>query len=214
MSQRPVAVCQLGSGMLLLGIRTLEVGPVFLILFAGIRHDLRVLTLDGQSNGPGLGIKLRIFEGDCPLDVVFINPLEALGQMQLIAVLMAGRIDPGAVIQPDRIDHQGAAFPVSDGVAKPRRVEIFWMASAVGVNDAEGALVLKQDSGYSGRLNNLERHETSLDASGRADGQTLRQRVVNLVFFFEEVRSIGRKWRLVTEGFRNIRREGRRPDAV
>lgn len=176
--------------LLLLDIGAAEVGAVFFVLLAGIRHDLGVLAADGQSDGPGLGVKLGVFERDRPLDVVFVNLLKTLDQMQLIAMLMAGCIEPGAVVEPDRIDYQGVAFPVANGVAKPSGVWIFRVVAPIGIDNSKRPLVLKQDGRYGRRLHNLERHDAGLNSSRRADGQALRQRIVDFVFLFEEVGGI------------------------
>jgi len=202
------------SRILLLRIRALEVNPVLFILFAGVGHDLGILALNGQSDGPGLGIKFGILEGDRPLDVVVIDLLKALHQMQLIAVLVAGRVEPGAVVEPDCIDDKSVAFPMTDGIAKPGRVRILGMAATVGVDDAEGALILEEQGHDCGSLNDLERHEAGLDSSRRPDGQTLRQRIIDFVFFLKEIGGIGRKGRLMAQRFRDIGSERRRPNAI
>ena len=84
--------------------------PVLFILFAGIGHDLGILAFNGQSDGPGLAIKLGVLEGDCPLDIVLVDLLKTLDQMQLIAMLVAGSIEPGAIVKPD-----GSRFAAASG---------------------------------------------------------------------------------------------------
>src|SRR5690242_2343671 len=91
-------------GRLLLRVSAAEVSPVFFVFFAGIRQYLGVLAFDRESHGPGLGIKLGVIEGDCPLQIVLVNLLKTLHEMQLIAVLVAGGIEPGAIVEPDRIN--------------------------------------------------------------------------------------------------------------
>jgi hypothetical protein len=62
-------------------LRAAQVGSILLILLAGIRHDLGVLARDGQRDGPGLRVKLRILESNSPLDVVIVGLLESFNEM-------------------------------------------------------------------------------------------------------------------------------------
>jgi len=202
------------SRILLLRVRALEVDPVLFILFAGVGHNLRILALNGQRDGPRLGIKLGILECHRPLDVVFIDRLKALHQMQLIAVLVAGRVEPSTIVEPDCVDDQSVAFPMTDGIAKPGLVRILGMAATVSVDDAEGALILEEEGHDCGSLNDLERHKTGLDSARRPDGQTLRQGIVDFVFFLKEIGGIGRKGRLMAQRLRDIGSERRRPDTI
>jgi hypothetical protein len=200
--------------ILLFCVGAAEVGAVLFVLFAGVGHDLGILALDGERDGPWFGVKLGILEGHGPFDIVFVDLLKALDQMQLIAVLMAGGIEPSAIVQADRIDDQRVAIPVADGISEPGGVQIFGMAAAIGVDDSEGALILEEDSHHRRRLHDLERHDAGLDSSRRADRQALRERIIDLVFFLEKIGSIRRKRRLMAEGLGNVRRKGRGPDAV
>jgi hypothetical protein len=54
---------------------------VFFVLLAGIRHDLSVLTRNGERDGPGFRVKLWIFESDSPFDVVAVDLLELFDEM-------------------------------------------------------------------------------------------------------------------------------------
>src|SRR5207302_11002703 len=88
------------------------------------------------------------------------------------------------------------------------------MAASIGVDNSESALILKQDGRHRRRLNDLEGHEARLNSSRRADRQALRQRIIDFVFFLEEVGGVRGKRRLMTERFGNVRRERRRPNSV
>src|SRR5467141_1992746 len=81
-------------------LRASQVSSVFLVLLAGVRHDFGVLARDGQRDGPRFCIKLWIFESDSPLDIVIAGLLEFFDEMQLVAVLMASRVEPGPVVEP------------------------------------------------------------------------------------------------------------------
>src|SRR5579871_495728 len=122
----------------------LQMRAVLLILFAGIRHDLRILARDGQRHGPRLGKKLGILERDRPFDGVIVHLLKPLDQMQLVAVLVARRIEPGAIVHADGVHDQRVSLPVPDRVAEPGWVYVLGMAAPVGMNDAEGVLVLEK----------------------------------------------------------------------
>ena len=164
--------------------------------------------LTGKVTDQGSSVKLGVLERDRPPDIVLIDLLKALDQMQLIAVLMTCRVEPSPIVEPDRIHDQSVPFPVADGIAEPGGVYILGVASAIGVNDAEGALVLKEDGHHRGRLHDLERHETRLNSSRRPNGQALRQWIIDLVFLFEEIGGIRRKRRLMAERLGNVRGEG------
>ena len=128
---------------------------VLLVFLTGIRHDLRVLARDRQRYRPLFDEELRIVEGDRPFNVVVVELLETVDDVQLIAMLMAGRIKPGPVIQADRVYDQRITFICSDGIAKPGRLKVFGVAPSIRVNDAKDTLVLEQDREHRRRLNNL-----------------------------------------------------------
>jgi hypothetical protein len=81
-------------------LRAPQVSSVLLVFLAGIRHDFGILARDGQRDGPRFRIKLWIFESDSPLDIVIAGLLEFFDEMQLVAVLMASRVQPGPVVEP------------------------------------------------------------------------------------------------------------------
>ena len=148
-------------------------GSILLILLAGIRHDFGVLARNGQRDGPGLREKLGIFEGDSPLEVVIVDPLEFFNQMQLVAVLMAGRVEPGPVVEPDGVHDQRISIPLADGIPKPGGVHFFGMVASVRVNEAKRVLILEQDGRHRRSLNDLERHDACLNPSCRSNRQAL-----------------------------------------
>ena len=150
-------------------LRAPQVSSVFLVLFAGIRHDFRILARDGQRDGPRFRIKLWIFESDSPLDIVTGGLLEFFDEMQLVAVLMASRVEPGPVVEPDGVHEQRVSFPLADGIPKPRGVHIPGMTASVRVNDAKRVLILEKDGRHSWGLNDLEWHDSRLNPSGRTD---------------------------------------------
>ena len=127
-----------------------QVGPVLFILFARVGHDLRILPRNRQCDGPRLRKILRIFKRHGPLDVVIVHLLKSLDQMQLVAVLVARRVQPGPIVEPNRIHDERVPFPFANRISEPRRVHILRVAASVRVNDAESVLVFKKNREHGG----------------------------------------------------------------
>jgi len=161
---------------------------VLLVFLTGIRHDLRVLARDRQRYRPLFDEELRIVEGDRPFNVLVVELLETFDDVQLIAMLMPGRIKPGPVIQADR-----ASYVPLESPHQVASRSLGWLR----VNDAKDTLVLEQDREHRRRLNNLERHDACLNASSGADREALRQRIVCLVNILESLDSVGCEGRLM-----------------
>jgi len=150
-----------------------QMGSVFFILLAGIGHDFRILARNRQCYGPGFREKFRILECYGPLDAIVVELSELFNQVQLVAMLMAGRVEPGAVIQADGIHDQRVPFPFAGGIPEPGCVHILGMAASIHIDNSERALVLKKDGNHGRRLDDLERHQACLNSSGGTDRQTL-----------------------------------------
>ena len=56
-------------------------------------------------------------------------------------MFMPCRIDPGALVNADGIDHQSVALPLADRMAEKLRVEVLGLRTSIQVDQAEGALV-------------------------------------------------------------------------
>src|SRR5579864_8793242 len=68
-----------------------------------------------ERSGPGLGQRLGVFHGDVEFQMIFVHAPEALSDVQLIAVRMAQAVQPGLVIESDRIHNEcGVSVPMAD----------------------------------------------------------------------------------------------------
>jgi len=121
-----------------------QMNPVFFVFFARVGQNLRILVRDRQRNGLRFVEKCGILEGDRPLDVVTVHPLNSLHQMKLVAVFMAGGVEPCGVVNSNGVDHQSVSVPLADGISEPGRIQIIWMTAFIRVNNAEGVLVFKK----------------------------------------------------------------------
>ena len=99
-----------------------QMSPVLFVLLARVRHDFRILARDWQRDRPGLREKFGIFKCYGPFDGVIVHLLKPFDQMQLVAVLVARRVEPGPVVQPHGVHHQCVSVPFADGIPKPRRI--------------------------------------------------------------------------------------------
>src|SRR6267142_35054 len=127
---------------------------------------------------------------------------------------MASRVEPRPVVEPDGVHEQRVSFPLADGHPTQRGVHIPGMTAYVRVNDAKRVLILEKDGRHSWGLNDLERHDSRLNPSGRTDRQTLRQGIVDLVLLVESLRCVWCERRLMPQGFRDVGCERRRPNPI
>src|SRR4030095_4311128 len=81
--------------------------------------DLVLDAMDWKDDLPRPGKDFGI--GYCGLvaDRVSIRQCVTLGHAHLVAVIVTGQIEPGAVIVPDDIYHQRVPFPMSTRIAHP-----------------------------------------------------------------------------------------------
>ena len=68
---------------------------------------------------PGLGESDRIVEGNVEKHGPVVYSLEALDEVQLVAMGMAHPVDPIGIVYIDRIDDEGVAVPRADRVTHP-----------------------------------------------------------------------------------------------
>jgi hypothetical protein len=94
----------------------------------------------GQSTVHENGIVV----GNGPLDVVRVDLFQAFNEVQLVAVFMAGGVQPTAFIDSDGIDNERVAFPVTDGMSHKFRVihDFRRMWAAVHIDHSVNSLVL------------------------------------------------------------------------
>src|SRR6516162_4641780 len=94
----------------------LEVFDVLVIFFARIRHDAirRLAARERAGDRPWFSEEHGIIVSDGVFQVCLIHFLEALYEMKLGAVLVAGGVEPASFVNADRINHQRVAFPMSD----------------------------------------------------------------------------------------------------
>src|SRR3984893_582563 len=94
---------------------------VLIVLLAGVFHNLPFRMEGPDTNAiPGLGVGLRIVDREHVVDVARVPALEALNGVQLIAVRVADRVDPGFAVEGGGVDHQRVALPMADRVSEPR----------------------------------------------------------------------------------------------
>src|SRR6267143_2452549 len=117
---------------------------------------------------------------------------------------MASRVEPRPVVEPDGVHEQRVSLPLADEIPKPCGVNILGMTASVRVNDAKRVLILEKDSRHGWGLNDLERHDSRLNASGRTDRQTLRQGIVDLVLLLETLGCVRCERRLMPQSLRDI----------
>ena len=146
---------------------------VFFVFLAGVGHDFRILARNWQCNRPGLGEKFWILECDRPFDAVTVHFLKALNEMKLVAVFVACRVEPRAVVYPHSVHNESISVPFANGISKPSRIHILGVTASIHIDNSERALVLKKDGNHGRRLDDLERHQACLNSSGGTDRQTL-----------------------------------------
>ena len=71
-----------------------------------------------------LRIGAGIVDGRRVIQMPQIPPREALNDVQLFRVRMAGEVKPELVVKSHAVDHQGVAVPMPDGIAIPGRIRI------------------------------------------------------------------------------------------
>src|SRR5580698_5177390 len=90
------------------------------------RHPFRYL--------PGLRIHHGILDRDVELKFAELRPRITLNNVKLIRRRVPGEVEPGLPVKAHRIHHEFVTLPFGDRVAKPRRLEVRWVRSAVQVN--------------------------------------------------------------------------------
>src|SRR6476661_7867962 len=83
--------------------------------------------------------------------------------MQLVAVLKSIAVEPGPVINANRIHDERVSFPVSNGMSHEGGVllDVFRMFGSVGVNQPVNKVIFKQDRHSAGILHDLKRRRSS-----------------------------------------------------
>src|SRR5580692_13076674 len=93
-----------------------------------VAHIFHGLLSSGPRNGvacgPGFGVGVRVFYRHLIVQRRFVCTLDALHSMQGLCVRMAILIEPTAVVESDRVDHQRVTFPTTDGIAEPTWIGI------------------------------------------------------------------------------------------
>ena len=79
-------------------------------------------TIDRHGDPPWPRVDLGVFDRHFVPDDVGRHQLEALDQVQRIAVKIAGAVEPAAIVEIGHVDDQSVAVPPSDRVAHPRIV--------------------------------------------------------------------------------------------
>src|SRR4029079_7797069 len=104
---------------------------------------------------PGPRERLRIGNRRFVAEDVRRRARVALGDLQLIAVEVAGPIEPGAVVEAGRLDDERLALPVADRLAHPRIDGRWTRILEVDVSHRARVLIREEDGARA--LQDLER---------------------------------------------------------
>src|SRR5580692_1923352 len=97
-----------------------------------------------------------------------VGPSEMLGYAEVFSVWMPDVVQPAPIVEPDRMDHQRVALPVTHRIAPPGGIRIFGQIAPVGEDLAIGAIPVKNPR-YVWRLNDaILGPEDGSRASGKA----------------------------------------------
>ena len=101
-------------------------------LVADVFVDFPVLKQRvGSCKRVGLRECLGIFESDFDLKVSQVGPAVAFDHMKLIAVRNSLAVQPGLVIETDRVHNKSVAVPLCNRVSHPQRIKIFGVPATV-----------------------------------------------------------------------------------
>ena len=135
-------------GVRILLHRVILLADVFLNLPFGLQFK--------NSRGcPGLRVRFRIVNRVPVLERVMNHAAHAFDDVQRIRMRQAHRVEPGLVIETDRVNDQRVAFKFADRVPHVRRFQIARMSSPIHEDLPHQGLVLVNDHDAVARLNNL-----------------------------------------------------------
>src|SRR5579883_1858675 len=120
-------------------------------------EELRILLLtavERHADLPGPCEHDRVLNGRFVRHYIRAQARVALHHVQLVAMEITSAVKPGPVVLVGDVDHQGIAFPVSDGLAHPR---VGWSGPGVFQEDvSHRARVLVDERERACALQNLE----------------------------------------------------------
>ena len=99
------------------------------------------------------------------------GPPDALDKVQFVAVRMTFPIEPGFVVETNRINHERIPFPLADRVPHPRGNQILGMLPSIHEDLAHKVIVLEEHEHAAGNLNDLERLSNSHKVDSRHSGR-------------------------------------------
>src|SRR2546428_13432438 len=157
-----------------------------------IENIVTDLTLEDLLRGKWLNEKDRVIISNNELECVRVGKSESLGQMQLVAVLVTGQIQPGPIIDADCVDDQRISLPLSYRISVPRRIVpgIRRMIAAIGVDQAKDMLRLAEDRNDIRALNNHAGMRSRCH-SRRPRRQTLRIGILGMIDLLISLGCIG-----------------------
>jgi len=117
----------------------------------GVGDELRA-----QCHREGRLEHAGVVDGLRDLEVAEARAPDALRDAQLLGVRRAREIEPGAVLEPERLDDERVALPAADGIAHEARVRVFRQRAPVE-EDLPVAHVLRKDDQERRRLDELHR---------------------------------------------------------
>src|SRR5580704_4478810 len=87
----------------------------------------------------------------------FIDAMEALADVQLIAVRMTESIEPSLIVETDRVDGQGrVTFPMGDRSSHPAEIRVGGNGASVDVEPPQPVIILIEHQDIFGSADELE----------------------------------------------------------
>ena len=103
-----------------------------------------------------MGIRRRIVDRDGELQRVAATAVVPFLDAHIGAVRIARIVEPGPVVHPDRLHHEGVVIlPLANRVSVPARIRILGKRSSVGPNDSPGLPKHVQHENLVWRLDDL-----------------------------------------------------------
>src|SRR5215471_2815464 len=111
-----------------------------------------------ELHRPRMGVRLGIIDGDLDVERAVVDAVDALGRFSRVRQRAAVDVQPAAVAESTRFDHERVADPLARRVAEPPRLGLTgWQRPAVGEDLPHASVAFIQDHDHVARLNDLAR---------------------------------------------------------
>src|SRR4030095_11078330 len=159
-TNRLVSISDLGCYLLLLGLPGRGADRIAVCVFfvddavvlANFPFRFQVVLL--WFIDPRLGIGLWVINRYCDLQSLGIDAPVSFGEVHRIAVRIAVEIQPGYIVEADRIDDKCVSLPSSDRISHPGWIRIVRKFSSVGPDRAPMPIVFEEHDDPAWHLNN------------------------------------------------------------